>query len=101
MTVEEGQKLASLMACTACHATDAATAGKVGPTWKGLFGAQREFKGGEPAIADEAYLRESVLEPMTKVVLGYERNDTQMPSYAGVVTEAQIQALILYIKTLK
>ena len=101
VTAEEGQRLAGLMACTACHATDAATAGKVGPTWKGLFGTQREFKGGEPAIADEAYLRESVLEPMTKVVLGYERNDTQMPSYAGVVTEAQIQALILYIKTLK
>jgi len=101
VTVEEGQRLAGLMACTACHATDAATAGKVGPTWKGLFGAQREFKGGEPAIADEAYLRESMLEPMAKVVLGFERNDTQMPSYAGVLTEAQIQALILYIKSLK
>lgn len=101
VTVEEGQKLAGLMACTACHATDAASAGKVGPTWKGLFGAQREFKGGEPAIADEAYLRESMLEPMAKVVSGFEKNDTQMPSYAGVLTEAQIQALVMYIKTLK
>jgi mono/diheme cytochrome c family protein len=100
VTVEEGQKLAQLMACVACHSTDGATAAKVGPTWKGLFGSQREFKGGEPAIADEAYLRESILEPMAKVVSGFEKNDTQMPSYAGVLTESQIQALVLYIKTL-
>jgi hypothetical protein len=59
-----------------------------GPTWKELFGTQREFKGGEPAIADEAYLRESMLEPAVKVVSGFEKNDTQMPSYAGVLTEA-------------
>jgi len=101
VTVEEGQKLSVLMGCTACHSTDGATGTKVGPTWKGLFGSQREFKGGEPAIADEAYLRESILEPAARVVLGFEKNDTGMPSYAGVLTDAQIQALILYIKTLK
>jgi cytochrome c2 len=101
VTLEEGQRLANLLACTACHATDASTHGKAGPTWKGLFGSQREFKGGEPAIADEAYLRESMLEPAARIVLGFEKNDTQMPSYAGVLTEAQIQALVLYIKSLK
>jgi cytochrome c2 len=101
VTVVEGQKLAGLMGCTACHAVELAIEGKVGPTWKGLFGAQREFKGGATAVADEAYLRESILEPATKVVSGFEKNDTGMPSYAGVLTEAQIQALILYIKTLK
>ena len=101
VTEEEGRKLSALMGCTACHSTDGATGPKVGPTWKGLFGSQREFKGGEPAVADEAYLRESMLEPTAKVVLGFEKNDTGMPSYAGVLTDAQIQALILYIKTLK
>jgi len=101
VTVEEGQKLAQLMACVACHSTDGVTGAKVGPTWKGLFGSQREFKGGEPAIADEAYLRESMLEPAAKVVLGFDKNDTQMPSYGGVLTESQIQALVLYITTLK
>ena len=66
-----------------------------------MFGSQREFKGGEPAVADEDYLRESMLEPTAKIVLGYEKNDTGMPSYAGVLTEEQIEALILYIKTLR
>ena len=101
VTVEEGQRLAGLMGCLACHSVDGATAGKVGPTWKGLFGAQREFKDGEPAVADEAYLRESILEPTAKVVLGFEKNDTGMPSYAGVLTDEQIQSLILYIKKLQ
>ena len=101
VTVEEGRKLSALMGCTACHSADGVAGPKVGPTWKGLFGSQREFKGGEPAIADEAYLRESMLEPTARVVLGFEKNDTGMPSYAGVITDAQIQALILYLKTLK
>jgi cytochrome c2 len=101
VTIEEGRKLAGLMGCTACHSTETTSEGKVGPTWKGLFGAQRDFKNGEPAVADEAYLRESMLEPAAKVVAGFEKNDAGMPSYAGVLTEAQIQALILYLKTLK
>jgi len=101
VTVEEGRKLSALVGCTACHSTDGVTGPKVGPTWKGLFASQREFKDGEPAVADEAYLRESILEPTAKVVLGFEKNDTGMPSYAGVLTDAQIEALVLYIKTLK
>jgi len=101
VTVEEGKRLASLMGCVACHSVDGTTAGKVGPTWKGLFSSQVEFKNGEPAVADEAYLRESILDPTVKVVQGFEKNDAGMPSYAGVLTEAQIQALILYMKTLR
>src|SRR5262249_35880316 len=87
ITVEEGQRLAQLMACTACHSTGAGDGPKVGPPWKGLFGSHREFKGGEPAVADEAYLRESMLEPAARIVLGFEKNDTSMPSYAGVLTD--------------
>jgi mono/diheme cytochrome c family protein len=42
-----------------------------------------------------------MLEPTAKIVRGYEKSDTGMPSYAGVLTEEQIQALIMYLKTLK
>ncbi len=101
VTVEEGRRLAGLMGCAACHATETASEGKVGPTWRGLFGAQRNFKNGEPAVADDAYLRQSILEPAAKVVSGFENKDTGMPSYAGVLTDAQMEALILYIKTLQ
>jgi mono/diheme cytochrome c family protein len=101
VTIEEGRRLAALVGCASCHSTEASSEGKVGPTWKGLFGSERRFKNGEPAVADEAYLRESMLEPAAKIVLGFEKNDTGMPSYAGVLTEEQIQALILYIKSVK
>ena len=49
-------------------------------------------------VADDAYLRESILNPGAKVVAGYEAG---MPSFAGVLTDAQIDSVILYIKSLR
>jgi len=101
VSVHEGKRLAELMGCLACHSTDGVTVGKVGPTWKGLFGSERVLKGGKKVIADEAYFRESILDPTVKVVKEYEKSDTGMPSYAGVLSDAQIEALLLYIKASK
>ncbi|HKS38546.1 MAG TPA: DUF6797 domain-containing protein [Verrucomicrobiae bacterium] len=101
ITVEEGKRLAELMGCVACHSADGSTLGKVGPSWKGLFGSERELLGGGRAVANEAYLRESIKEPAVKVVRDFEKSDTGMPSYEGVITDEQIEALVLYLKTLK
>ncbi len=103
VTVEEGARLSELMGCVACHSTDGTTLGKVGPTWKGIFGSQREIGGKNKGkvLADEAYLRESIKDPAAKFVKGFEKSDAGMPSYEGVITDAQIEALILYLKTLK
>ena len=46
VTVEEGKRVSELMGCVACHSTDGSTIGKVGPTWKGLFGNSRVFADG-------------------------------------------------------
>ena len=43
---------------------------------------------------------ESILDPMAKVVAGYERGEVSMPSYSGVLSDGQIQSLILFIKSL-
>lgn len=101
VTAGEGQKVAGLMGCVACHSADGSSIGKVGPTWKGLFGSERTFTKGEPAVADDDYLRQSMLEPAARIVAGFDKSDAGMPSYAGVLTEEQIQSLILYIQTLK
>ncbi len=101
VTVEEGARLAELLGCVACHSNDGTTVGKVGPSWKGLFGSQPEIFGKGKVTADEAYLRESIKDPIAKIVKGYEKSDAGMPSYEGVITDAQIEALILYLKTLK
>src|SRR5262249_3963117 len=87
VNAQEGQRLASLRGCAACHSTDGTLNGKVGPTWKGLYGTERTFTRGEPAVADDDYLRQSILEPASKIVRGFDKSDAGMPSYAGVLTE--------------
>jgi mono/diheme cytochrome c family protein len=104
VSAEEGKRLAQLFACVACHAADESTIAKAGPTWKGLFGKERPvIAGGKPAkvTADDSYVRESILEPTAKIAAGFEKGEYAMPSYAGIVTDSQIQALTLYIKSLR
>ena len=102
-TAEEGARLYQMFGCMACHSTDGSLVGKVGPSWKGLFGSEREIaKGMKGKVkADAAYLKESILSPSAKVVKGFEKFDTGMPIYAGILNDAQIESLILYIQTLK
>jgi cytochrome c551/c552 len=98
----EGRSLYQAYGCMACHAVDNSSLTRLGPTWRGLFLSQRTFAGGViRGVADEAYIRESILEPAAKVVSGYERGDVSMPSYAGVLNDAQIESLLLFIKSLK
>ena len=102
ITAEEGKRLSQLYGCAACHAVTADAPSGLGPSWKGLYGSQRPYaKGVLRAVADEAYLRESILQPTAKVVAGYERGEAGMPSYAGVLTDAQIASILLFIRTLR
>ncbi len=105
VSVEEGRRLSQLLGCTACHAIEGADFLHIGPTWKGLYGSKRDYitaaKKKGTTVADDAYIRESILEPSAKVVAGFERFEAGMPIYAGVLNDAQIQSLILYMKTLK
>ena len=75
-----------------------------GPPWQGLFGSRRKvFVNGKPTeiTADEAYLRESIIEPSAKVAAGFEKGEYAMASYAGVLSDAQIESLILHIRSLR
>ncbi|MEI6713020.1 MAG: DUF6797 domain-containing protein [Verrucomicrobiota bacterium] len=101
VTKEEGERLYTLFGCAACHSTDGTMTGKIGPSWKGLFGSQRQFADGSKGIADEAYIRESMVEPTAKVVLGFEKSESGMPNYSGVLTEDQIKSVTLFIKSLR
>ncbi len=98
---QEGRRQAELLGCAACHSPDGTSIEKVGPTWKGLFGSERRFADGSKAVANEAYIRESIREPAARVVRGFEKSDISMPSYEGLVSDAQIEALLLYIKSLR
>jgi len=92
---EVGEALYAGRGCATCHSIDGSR--KIGPTFQNLFGRQRVFSNADPEVADEDYLRESILNPGVKVVESY---DDQMPSYQGQLTEKEVRALIEYIKFL-
>lgn len=101
-TLEEGKRTAEMFGCMACHSIDGNDFGKVGPSWKGIYGSTRLLKDGKTKVtADEEYLHESIVNPPAKVVKGFEKFDAGMPIYAGILNESQIQSVILYIKSLK
>ncbi len=92
---ELGAQLYKSYGCNACHSIDGSNL--IGPTWLGLWGKEREFTDGTRAIADENYLRTSIIAPGQEIVVGY---NNVMPSFA-YLTETQIIGLIEYIKTLE
>jgi cytochrome c551/c552 len=91
-----GQVLAIDTGCLACHTIDGATG--TGPTWKGVAGATRPLVSGEQEVADNAYLFNSIVDPPSQVVSGFE---PVMPtSYADQLSEQEINDLVEYIKSL-
>jgi cytochrome c oxidase subunit 2 len=90
-----GQKLFNDLACNTCHKPDAQGRG---PVLQNLFGKAVELANGERVVADEAYIRESILNPQAKITVGFQ---PIMPTFQGLVTEEQLLELIEYVKTLK
>jgi len=85
-----GQKLFTSYGCAACH-------GQRGPTMAGLYGRRVQLQNGSTVLADENYLRDSILHPQQQIVAGYP---PIMPSYRGQLTEEQLFQIIAYIKSL-
>lgn len=75
--------------------------GKVGPSWKSLFNSKVSLANGQSTLADETYLRESILDPSAKIVAGYDKSETSMPSYEGLLSRPQIESLVLYLRSLQ
>ena len=90
-----GEALFQAQGCVSCHA---AGASQRGPQLAGLFGTTVHFEGGGAAVADENYLRESILYPQAHLVQGYQ---AIMPTYQGLLSEENVMQLIAYLKTLK
>ncbi len=93
--VERGEMLVTRNACDTCHSTDGTRL--VGPTFQDKWGSEVELESGETVTFDENYVRESILEPNAKITRGYQ---PVMPSYAGSLSDRDIDAIIEYLKTL-
>jgi len=89
-----GAKLFQDLACNTCHRADAQGRG---PVLEGLFGKTVTLQNGETLSVDEAYVRESILQPAAKITSGFQ---PIMPTFQGLVTEEQLLELIEYVKSL-
>ena len=93
--VQNGERLFTDLACVTCHKPDASGRG---PSLAGVFGSTVTLTDGRKVVADENYLRESIMNSQAKIVQGYQGI---MPAFQGMVTEENLMQLIAYIKTLK
>jgi cytochrome c oxidase subunit 2 len=94
---EAGKQHAQQLGCTACHSADGSTL--VGPTWKGLFGSEVPLQDGSTVVADEDYLRSSIVDPGVQIVQGFP--DVMPKNYQEQLSPEQIQAIVEYIKSLR
>ena len=90
-----GTRLFTRLGCISCHNEQP---GAKAPTLYGLYGSTVGLSDGTSVVADENYLRESILNPNAKIVQGYP---AIMPSFTGAVSEEDLFDLIAYIKSLK
>jgi cytochrome c oxidase subunit 2 len=90
----DGHNLFLQLGCSTCHRSD--TQGR-GPDLTGLFGKKVQLEDGRTIVADENYIRESILTPAAKVVSGFK---PIMPVFQGLVSEEQLTALVAYVKSL-
>lgn len=93
--VEQGRDLfENKLGCASCHAGGQ---GQRGAVLEGIFGKDVRLVGGQTASRDDEYLRNSILNPGSQIVEGYQ---PIMPTFKGQVTEEQLVSLVAYIKSL-
>jgi cytochrome c oxidase subunit 2 len=91
----QGRKLFTKLQCITCHGADAQARA---PVLEGIFNTRVPLNDGRTLLADENYLRESILQPAAKVVAGYQ---PIMPTFQGIIKEDELVEMIAYIKSLK
>lgn len=93
--VETGRRLAVRFGCFSCHTETGER--HIGPTWRGLYDSYVVLQSGERVLADDAYLTQSMMQPEAQVVAGF---DPVMPSYHGVLSNADAAAIVEYIRSI-
>ncbi len=91
---ERGERTFGDLACHTCHVADGSGRG---PSLEKVYGSQVTLSDGSTVLADEAYVRESILNPQAKLTAGYR---PLMPTFQGIVNEEALMGLLEYIKSL-
>ena len=88
-----GRQLFDDLRCSSCHRG----ASPRGPALENLWGREVALQNGQKVLADDDYLRESIMRPATKIVAGYQ---PLMPSFEGQLDEEDLLELLAYIKSM-
>jgi cytochrome c oxidase subunit II len=91
-----GERLYGEYRCGSCHG-EPGLAPTRGPSLAGIYGKPVPLTGGGTVIADDDYLRESIVRPQAKIVAGYP---PIMPTFQNQISEEGLNDLITYIKSL-
>ena len=92
---QNGERLFNSLGCNACHAGNAAGRG---PNLAGVYGSKLQEANGTQVLVNDAYLRDTILNPSQHVTAGYA---PIMPTYQGQVSEDGLIDLVEYIKNLQ
>lgn len=93
--VDRGRELFASMGCEACHGL--AGEAKIGPPLNGVAGDVRTFEDGSSGIADDGYLRRSIVDPQAQVVAGYPGS---MPSFEPLLAPEDLDALVAFLRSI-
>jgi cytochrome c oxidase subunit 2 len=94
--LREGQRIAAAQGCFKCHTVDGSP--HIGPTWLDLYQRRETLSDGATVVADEAYLTDSMMDPLARLVRGFR---PVMPSYRGKLAPTEVAALVELIKSLR
>lgn len=92
---EVGEILFNRHGCKACHSIDGTKL--VGPSLKDVYGNTFETTTGETVLADDAYIKESILNPNASIIAGYE---PVMTPYEGKINDKEIEAITAWLKSM-
>lgn len=91
-----GQAIFQQQGCATCHRLDGGNG--LGPDLRSVYGSTVTLEFGDPVVADEEYLRESIVNPQAKIVAGFPE---LMPTYQDQLSEEELLQLVDYIKSLE
>ena len=93
--VEAGARQFQQLGCETCHKESGQGRG---PKLSGVYGHTVELTTGQEVVADEDYLRSSILDPGSQVVVGYK---PIMPTFQGQLSEETLMQIISYLQSLE
>jgi cytochrome c oxidase subunit 2 len=91
---QNGERLFASLGCNSCHNS---SPNAHGPNLANVYGAHVQLANGQFTTVDDAFLRDTILNPTLHEVAGYA---PIMPTYQGQVSEDGLIDLVEYIKQL-